>query len=265
MNDKTIAWFSCGATSAIACKYAIKMYPNVEIIYIETGSSHCDNLRFIRECEQWYGHQIRMVKNPKFDNVLDVISKRKFINGPMGASCTYNLKKVVRFEIEKQVKQWFGQVWGFEFAKHEINRAIRLQEQYPSIKPLFPLIEAKLNKAECLAMLRKAGIELPTMYKLGYHNNNCIGCVKGGIGYWNKIRKDFPTAFRNMAMMERNINATCLHDEKGKIFLDELEPNRGMLDEPIVPECGLFCDLEFQSLIDKRVENILQGKSSVYL
>ena len=52
MNDKTIAWFSCGATSAIACKYAIKMYPNVEIIYIETGSSHCDNLRFIREMLQ---------------------------------------------------------------------------------------------------------------------------------------------------------------------------------------------------------------------
>lgn len=30
------------------------------------------------------------------------------------------------------------------------------------------------------------------MYDLGYANNNCIGCVKGGIGYWNKIRIDFP-------------------------------------------------------------------------
>ena len=30
------------------------------------------------------------------------------------------------------------------------------------------------------------------MYDLGYPNNNCIGCIKGGMGYWNRIRKDFP-------------------------------------------------------------------------
>ena len=25
------------------------------------------------------------------------------------------------------------------------------------------------------------GIEIPVMYRLGYNNNNCVGCVKGGI------------------------------------------------------------------------------------
>lgn len=54
-----IAWFSCGATSAVACKFALQMYDDVRICYIETGSGHPDNERFIRDCEQWYGQKMR--------------------------------------------------------------------------------------------------------------------------------------------------------------------------------------------------------------
>ena len=43
------------------------------------------------------------------------------------------------------------------------------------------------------------------MYKLGYNNNNCIGCVKGGQAYWNKIRIDFPETFNKMAKLENLI------------------------------------------------------------
>lgn len=70
-----------------------------------------------------------------------------------------------------------------------------------------------------MGMLWKAGIEIPAMYKMGYNNNNCIGCVKGGMGYWNKIRKDFPKVFDRMAKIEREVGATCLKDQSGKYFL----------------------------------------------
>ncbi|CAK7024888.1 MAG: hypothetical protein EUB_02291 [Eubacterium sp.] len=58
---------------------------------------------------------------------------------------------------------------------------------------------------------------------MGYPNNNCIGCVKGGMGYWNMIRKDFPEVFSRMAKLERDIRHSCIKN----CFLDELEPNRG--------------------------------------
>lgn len=44
-----IAWFSCGATSAVACKIALSLYDDVHIYYIETGSGHPDNTRFLAE------------------------------------------------------------------------------------------------------------------------------------------------------------------------------------------------------------------------
>lgn len=39
-----IAWFSCGVTSAVACKIALSLYNDVHIYYIETGSGHPDRL-----------------------------------------------------------------------------------------------------------------------------------------------------------------------------------------------------------------------------
>jgi hypothetical protein len=56
-----LGWFSCGVTSAVACKLAIDMYgsENVDLWYIETGAAHTDNDRFIKECEKWYGKEIK--------------------------------------------------------------------------------------------------------------------------------------------------------------------------------------------------------------
>ena len=73
---KYIGWFSCGSTSSVACKLAMDMYgtENVDLWYIDTGASHSDNDRFIRDCENWYGKKINIARNPKFNCPLDVES-----------------------------------------------------------------------------------------------------------------------------------------------------------------------------------------------
>ena len=87
-----IAWFSCGVTSAVACKIALSLYDDVQIYYIETGSGHPDNVRFISDCERWYGQPIHTIRSDKFFNVKDVLIKKRYINGPTGAACTFELK-----------------------------------------------------------------------------------------------------------------------------------------------------------------------------
>lgn len=259
-----IGWFSCGATSAVACKIGLSLYENVRIVHIETGSEHSDNKRFLEDCQKWFGVEIQTIRSGKFDNVEDVLLKKKYINGPTGASCTKELKKQVRYLYEEALGEWGGQIWGFDFCKDEINRAIRFKQQNPKTKPLFPLIERKLTKQDCLGILKKAGIAIPIMYKLGYNNNNCIGCVKGGIGYWNKIRKDFPERFNRMAQIERIVGASCLKEQDGtRLFLDELEPNRGVNVKPIVPDCSLTCAIEFAEIEDRQTKSILEGEMSI--
>lgn len=257
-----IAWFSCGVTSAVACKIVLSLYDDVQVYYIDTGSGHPDNTRFLADCEKWYEKPIYTIRSDKYTCVADVLRKG-FINGAHGAACTLELKKKVRYKLEKVVGSWDGQVWGFDFDPKEINRAIRLKQQYPDTKPLFPLIERQITKPDTMGMLWKAGIKQPVMYSMGYNNNNCIGCVKGGMGYWNKIRKDFPEVFAQMAQIERDVGATCLKDKDGRIFLDELPTWRGDPVEEIIPDCSLICQIEFQEIMDRQVERVLKGEISI--
>ena len=158
------------------------------------------------------------------------------IRTPNFAPCTRYLKVRVREEFEYNHPEITHYIWGFEKSEKEENRAKRMIERYPQYKHLFPLIEANLDKASCMTLIEQAGIKMPKMYELGYNNNNCIGCVRGGMFYWNKIRKDFPDVFEKMAKLEREIG----HHALKECFLDELPENAGR-DKPIMPQCSIFC------------------------
>jgi hypothetical protein len=98
-------------------------------------------------------------------------------------------------------------VFGFEFEKKEFNRALSLRKNYPKSKAIFPLIMYGYDKEACLRIVADAGIEVPRSYQLGFKNNNCLntGCVQGGIGYWQKMQRDFPDKFNKMADLEHEL------------------------------------------------------------
>ena len=257
---KYLGWFSCGSTSAVACKLAIEQYgkDSVDLWYIETGASHPDNKRFIKDCENWYGKEIKVAQNPRFSCPLDV-AKKELFNTPYGAPCTKYLKKEVR---QKQIMPLYEgekviHVLGFEYTKHEANRALRWKQQQTKDR-VFPLIEKRLDKPKCLLMLKQAGIELPAMYKLGYNNNNCIGCFKGGMGYWNKIRKDFPEVFEEISKVEQETGHACLKKDGKALFLKDLDTSWGNHKDLEIPDCGLFCDIEMNGLKVLEIEEVVK-------
>lgn len=237
--NRVICWFSCGVTSAVATKLTLEKYPDALPVYCDTGSEHSDNKRFIKDCENWYGKPIKILQSEKYKNIWEVFEKTRYLVGVNGARCTTELKKLVRRNFEHPDDL---QVFGFDVG--EKHRAERFNGNNPEVKTFFPLIENGLDKATCLEIVQRAGIRLPAMYILGYRNNNCKGCVKGGAGYWNKIRKDFPDIFEKMSKMERElnvaINKTFKENKRQKVFLDELPPTAGNHKDLDIT-CGLFC------------------------
>lgn len=256
--SRVVSWFSCGAASAVATKLALQT-KEVTIAYCDTSiREHPDNMRFLKDCEKWFGQEILILGNDEYDRDPDVVfRKTRYLVGPSGARCTAELKRSVRLEFQKPDDIV---ILGYTTEEYE-TRFKRTQEAEPLVN-FWPILwEKGLSKQDCLGVLQESGIELPEMYKLGYKNNNCIGCVKGQAGYWNKIRVDFPERFEEMAKIERELGRTvCKKEwrEGGKrmlerIYLDELPPDLGRYEAEPDISCGIICQSAVQEVEDCEV------------
>ena len=243
-KNKVIARFSCGAASAVATKLAIKKYGDVVIYYNDTGSEHPDNVRFMKDCEKWFGQKVNVLTSDKFANIWEVFETRRYLSGPAGAPCTGEMKRKPGEAV------WtIGDVEIFGYTADEAHRLDRFRRDNDERIIECPLIDNHLTKEDCLGMIDRAGIEIPMMYKLGFRNNNCIGCVKArdSIDYWKRVRKHFPEQFNRMAALERSIGHTINRigngDDRVPIYLDEIEEGDPKGADPNI-QCGLFCIAE---------------------
>lgn len=233
-----VCWISAGVSSFIAgwlLRDSVDKY-----IYIDIDDQHPDSMRFIHDCEKALGKKVEILRS-EYGSVENVIRAMGCCNTPHGAPCTGILKKRVRKKWEYEHREYdITYVWGMDCT--EKHRADRLKETMFEFNHEFPLIDRNITKQDCHAMLHQLCIKRPAMYDMGYNNNNCIGCAKGGMGYWNKIRVDFPEVFESRAKLERLIGNSFING----VYLDELEPGRGRMQDEISVECGIMCYLALE-------------------
>lgn len=241
MNRK-VAWFSCGAASAIATKLS---NPDV-IAYCETGSEDYDNKRFMGDCESWFEKKITLLKSVEFNSTWEVWNKRKYLSGISGAPCTGELKVKPRLDFQKPRDI---HVFGYTADSHDIDRAEGLKENWPDLIIETPLIDKGITKAACLAMLQTIGIKEPRTYEMGFPNANCIPCVKAtSPAYWALVRLHFPAEFWRMAKISRELDVRLSRINGERIFIDEI-PEDHPVTQPIAPECDFLCSMAEQDLV----------------
>lgn len=272
-----VGWWSGGVTSAVTCYLCIKLFGrnNCRFIFIDTKNEDDDTYRFKADCNKWYGEgwqwkDIETITDigSKYESIQDVWMKHKSLNVAHGAICSSELKRRVREKWQKD-NEYTYQAFGFDI--DEVKRAKSIKMNHPKTKPIFPLLMFGLQKKDCLDILAEHNIEPPKMYKLGFLNNNCFktGCVQGGIGYWQKIAREYPDKFNTMADMEHKLTdvrgepVTMLKDQSAEaiksgnklVFLKphpkyphikDLSMMEGREPKPLM-ECNGFCssnDLE---------------------
>jgi|TARA_R110001632_G_scaffold226056_1_gene359425 hypothetical protein len=259
MNQKIIGWWSGGVTSAVTCKLCIDIYgvENVRLIFIDTFNEDDDTYRFKKDCEKWYNKDIetitRVGEGKRYEKIQDVWYKYKSLNVAGGAVCSSELKRQLRKEWEKE-NTYEAQAFGFDV--DEIRRVKSMVNNYKkTAKPIFPLLMYGLNKKDCVQIVLDAELKLPRAYVLGFLNNNCLntGCVQGGIGYWQKMKRDIPRNFDEMAKVEHELTqmkgepVTMLKDQSKDGGLVFLKPHK---DYPNIKDISMMKGREPQPLTD---------------
>lgn len=275
-RNEIICWWSGGVTSAIACKIAIDLFgiDNCRIVFIGTNNEDSDTYRFKIDCEKWYNKKIETISNQEYKTIEEVWFKFKSLNNAHGAICSSELKRAVRIKYQRENNNFKYQVFGFDIK--EVSRARAMKINYPDSNPVFPLLLYALSKKDCIKMLTYANIDIPMVYKYGFSNNNCFntGCVQGGIGYWQKIKREFPEKFETMAILEHELTdlkgkpVTILRDQSKKakeldntlVFLKKHSdyPNMKTINDMTgreperLIECNGYCGL---SDLDEKLQN----------
>ena len=251
--SRMVCQFSCGAASAVATKLILAEFPPEQVVIVNAfiKEEHEDNRRFLADCECWFGRTITVLRDEKYGASTDEVWRRKrFIKGLHGAPCSLVLKRSLLATVAEP-----GDVNVIGYTKEEDDRFYDLQTRFPDEQFAAPLIERGLGKDDCFAIVDRAGIELPEMYRKGYDNANCIGCPKGGQAYWQNIRADFPERFVQVQTLQEGIGpgANFLRFRSGpregeRMSLAELPPGRGNMKEEPSFSCSFFCVLAEQEI-----------------
>lgn len=251
-NPRIVCQFSCGAASAIATKLSLAKYSvthEVVIINAFLKQEHEDNRRFLADCERWFGHEITVLRDAKYGaSTIEVFKQRRYMKGQRGAPCSMLLKRKVLDAFKRP-----DDIMVLGFTCEEVDRFVDFKINWPDRPCEAPLIEHGLGKEDCKAMVERAGIVLPLMYRKGYSNANCVGCVKGGEGYFRAIKEDFPIQFEELCVTQEDIGegAYLFRDRKtGKRYsLRDIPPGKPMRNERL-PECSFFCEAAEQLIGD---------------
>jgi hypothetical protein len=247
-DGRVVCQFSCGAASAVATKLAIAKYGLTHEVLIVNAfivEEDADNRRFLADCERWFSRTVNVLRDTKYGASIDEVwRRRQYMKGLKGAPCSAELKRKLLDSVRRP-----DDIVVFGFDRDEADRFDDFRERYPDVHAEAPLIDAELGKADCLAMVQRAGIELPLMYRQGFENANCPGCPKGGEGYWNRIRVVRPEVFQQRLERQESIGPGAyffrnrLTEER--FGLKDLDPKAGRHNEP-APQCSFFCEIAEQ-------------------
>jgi hypothetical protein len=246
--SRIVCQFSCGAASAVATKLALAQYSathEVAIINAFIAEEDDDNRRFLADCERWFGQSVTVLRDTKYGaSVFEVWRRKRYMKGLKGAPCSRDLKRTVLDAFMRP-----DDILVFGFTIEEEGRFDDFVERNTALHCQSPLIEQRLTKNDCLAMVQRAGIELPLMYRDGFENANCPNCPKGGEGYWNRIRVIRPESFKRTMEAQEAIGEGAYFFRNRKteerFGLKDLDPSAGRHDEP-APSCSFFCEMAEQ-------------------
>lgn len=245
-DGRLVVWFSCGAASACALKLVADRAP-VAVYCDVSGDEHSDNARFLLDVEQWTGIPVQKIKSQKYSSVEEVFEARKYMSGVAGAPCTVEMKKVPRFAFQRA-----NDIHIFGMSKDERKRISVFEANNHDLNLSWPLVDAGMDKAACLQMIKDAGIALPVKYLEGYSNNNCHGCVKAtSPHYWNLVRKTNPEVFNRRSEQSRRLGAKLVRYKGERIYLDQLPPTATeVVNEDL--SCGPQCVADRDAITEDR-------------
>lgn len=254
---KHIISLSGGIGSYFTLKRVLEKYNKNDVIavFCDTLAEDGDLYRFLDDIEKHL--DIKIIRLCYGKTPSELAFEDNFIYNSRVANCSKKLKsRVFNAWLKEHYKPsecvlYLGIDWT------EIHRTNAITNNYKPYKVEYPMCEKPyLIKSEMLETLKKDGIEIPRLYKLGFSHNNCKGfCFKGGLGHYKLLLEKDRTLYLECENKEQMLRQKIGKDvailkRQGKPFtlrqLRELVDNKpeqlSLFECRDIGGCGCFVD-----------------------
>lgn len=207
-----VVGFSGGVTSAWCAGWALRTYPREEVVlyWNDTKREHPDTYRFLREMAAALKHPITEDSDGR--SVIELFRDEGYLGNNQQSFCSRILKRERARRFNRRlVKEGFEVVKVIGFSAKEPKRVQRAVGEClaDGVAPRFPIIEGRVTKQQTACWCEEMGVRPSAMYEWSEHAN-CVGCVKGGMEYWQAVHKHAPEVYEEMAQLEEEFGHTII-------------------------------------------------------
>ncbi len=236
--------FSGGLCSYLAAKRVKDMGLSPVLLFSDTGIEDRDLYVFLGQASQYLGLELVIVESGEsFDQMCE---RHNAIPNNRMPFCSRELKIAPAEKWLKQHPEIHTLTFGIDWT--ESHRVPGIEKRWPGYGIMCPMLEPPyLSKPHMIEEVKKDGLWIPRLYKLGMPHNNCGGgCVRAGHAHWKKLKDVFPARFEEWAQREERLgnghtfNKSRKHKTSKKITLRQLVEIQG--DPFDFGGCGCFTE-----------------------
>lgn len=152
--------------------------------------------------------------------------------GNRNCTSTYKMKVVGRWLRAKGATADDPATVCIGISTDEFQRASNKKAE-PYERPIYPLLELGLDRADCMAVIRNAGLPVPP-------KSSCFFCPFHRPQTWAEMRRDEPDLFARSQQLEDTLNERRVMLGKDSVWLTRF--NRRLSDAVAEAQTPLFTD-----------------------
>jgi hypothetical protein len=198
--------FSGGQGSAVSALLALEKDLDFNLIFADTLIEDEDLHRFSADVARACGKEIIHLQDGR--TPWEVFIKQRFIGNSRKAKCSTDLKtKPFKKWLKKYAAPTDPLVLGMGW--EEMDRIDRARARWEPRPVVSLLADFRVFRWQYDSILKRHGIKLPRLYRVGFEHNNCGGfCVKAGQQHFARLLAWNPGRYRfHEDEMERAMEA----------------------------------------------------------